>query len=607
MGYETWVWVVLFVLGVGMVSGQTSTTTPTGTPLPAGEQLDSVYTDAIPGCSVKNMPWGPVLTCQGTSVNKNFICDGTKLYVAMMDANLAGSSFQGCVFAGYFAKVNAVKTGWSAAKRLIFQDFEAIDSNFDESKMFVQFEQAEGSDVKSSVSGSTFRNAYLQGSWFLRLTVFENVSFEGADLTGVLMTGVFNDDSPGRVLSMTNIDFTGATLDGLSIQNANASGLIMKEASLFEANWFRAAFFNTSFNKVSFKNAKILDCNITACDLSSTSWVGAGLQNLLLQDMVVIGAKFDGSSIQECQGCPSLRTFRTTFRNSSFVGSQLSFSEFITSDLRDANFEKANLTKVVFSRTNISGASFLNANLYRANLIQAWGVETADVRNATFGYVLLPNNQTCESFCGNETHGRGCFCRAPLIATVPLSSPGCTPPCGSAECFPSTATVELDDGRIKTMRDLDVGDRVRVGPNSFSPIYFFGHRDQFVDFSYLAITLSDGSELSVSPGHFIYAFGPRRLVPSSELQPGYFIYSGNHTEVTLEIISIRRHVGRGLYAPHTLQGDLVVNGVLVSSYTSAVPASLAHLLLAPIRAAYLLGLPIPPLMDSALPISSFRF
>ena len=48
----------------------------------------------------------------------------------------------------------------------------------------------------------------------------------------------------------------------------------------------------------------------------------------------------------------------------------------------------------------------------------------------------------------------------------------------------------------------------------------------------------------------------------------------------------------GLYNPHTLQGDIVVNGVLTSTYTSAFSPVLAHLVFAPLRALYRAGVDV---------------
>lgn len=52
---------------------------------------------------------------------------------------------------------------------------------------------------------------------------------------------------------------------------------------------------------------------------------------------------------------------------------------------------------------------------------------------------------------------------------------------------------------------------------------------------------------------------------------------------------VRRTVGRGLYAPATVQGDLLVNGIKVSGYMDAVQPAIAHGLLLPLRHIYSAG------------------
>ena len=58
------------------------------------------------------------------------------------------------------------------------------------------------------------------------------------------------------------------------------------------------------------------------------------------------------------------------------------------------------------------------------------------------------------------------------------------------------------------------------------------------------------------------------------------------------VVAIAAVRKEGLHNPHTLQGDIVVNGVLASSYTSAFSPTLAHVVLAPLRALYRAGIDI---------------
>ena len=58
----------------------------------------------------------------------------------------------------------------------------------------------------------------------------------------------------------------------------------------------------------------------------------------------------------------------------------------------------------------------------------------------------------------------------------------------------------------------------------------------------------------------------------------------------------------GLYNPHTLTNDLIVNGVRVSALTDAVDPALGHALLWPARMAFLAGLDFGML----LPVLCYR-
>ena len=47
----------------------------------------------------------------------------------------------------------------------------------------------------------------------------------------------------------------------------------------------------------------------------------------------------------------------------------------------------------------------------------------------------------------------------------------------SRMCFPAASTVEKEDGSLVRMDALQIGDSIRVGPDAFSPVYFFARRD----------------------------------------------------------------------------------------------------------------------------------
>lgn len=137
------------------------------------------------------------------------------------------------------------------------------------------------------------------------------------------------------------------------------------------------------------------------------------------------------------------------------------------------------------------------------------------------------------------------------------------------------------------MAELRIGDHVKVAPSGeYSPIYFFSHRhsksvNQFVRIS----TSVRGVSLSLSGGHLIYVNG-RRRVQASSVRVGDEISISHKTAKTATVTGTTRIESNGLHNPHTLHGDIVVNGVLTSTFTSTVHPSVAQLLLTPFRMAY---------------------
>ena len=49
---------------------------------------------------------------------------------------------------------------------------------------------------------------------------------------------------------------------------------------------------------------------------------------------------------------------------------------------------------------------------------------------------------------------------------------------------------------------------------------------------------------------------------------------------------------QGLYNPHTMHGDIVVNGIRTSSYTAAINPILAHAALWPVRMLFSMGVDV---------------
>jgi len=171
-----------------------------------------------------------------------------------------------------------------------------------------------------------------------------------------------------------------------------------------------------------------------------------------------------------------------------------------------------------------------------------------------------------------------------------------------AECYPGSATVEMSDGAVKRMNQLQLGDVVKATSGAFSEVYFFSHRKESGMHDFIRLASSETSDvLEVSPGHLVYANG--KLVAANKVLIGDTLNRGDGSEVSVS--TIEKVVLQGLYHPHTMQGDIVVNGFRTSGYTTAVAAPLAHVALAPLRALHALGVFVPQFLNDDAPRAVF--
>ncbi len=146
------------------------------------------------------------------------------------------------------------------------------------------------------------------------------------------------------------------------------------------------------------------------------------------------------------------------------------------------------------------------------------------------------------------------------------------------ECFPSDASVTVESGVSKHISELNIGEKVLVSTGTFSEVIMFTHSDASARSQFVELT-TDANKIQLSPGHYIYASGS--LVAAKEVRVGDVLSLANGSEAAVR--SVRVVTKDGLYNPQTVQGDIVVNGVKASTYTTAVEPKAAHSLLAPVR------------------------
>ncbi|XP_075684815.1 sonic hedgehog protein [Rhinoderma darwinii] len=171
----------------------------------------------------------------------------------------------------------------------------------------------------------------------------------------------------------------------------------------------------------------------------------------------------------------------------------------------------------------------------------------------------------------------------------------------SGGCFPANATVWMEGGGLKAVRDLLPGDRVLAadekGRMVYSDFLTFIDRQETVKKLFYVIETSQPKEIiRLTAAHLIFVpesptNGTRsfKSVFASNIRPGDRVFIADHTLMSLKEVTVERvHLEEdiGAYAPVTSHGTVVINGVLTSCYAVIEEHSWAHMAFAPLRFAF---------------------
>ena len=160
-------------------------------------------------------------------------------------------------------------------------------------------------------------------------------------------------------------------------------------------------------------------------------------------------------------------------------------------------------------------------------------------------------------------------------------SPSESPEDDGSVCFPADATVEVEGGSVKRMDELEIGDNVKVGSGEYSPVYMFSHKTSDRSYSFVKVTTCCGTTLSLTKGHYLYVNG--QLAAAKSIRVGDSVMTETGVATITDVTTVN---GVGLYNPQTITGDIMVNGIKASTYTTTVESKAAHSMLAPVRAVF---------------------
>mmetsp|Transcript_14394 Transcript_14394/g.21239 ORF Transcript_14394/g.21239 Transcript_14394/m.21239 type:complete len:493 (-) Transcript_14394:256-1734(-) len=132
-------------------------------------------------------------------------------------------------------------------------------------------------------------------------------------------------------------------------------------------------------------------------------------------------------------------------------------------------------------------------------------------------------------------------------------------------CFSGSSTVTVQNRGRMSIRELQIGDMVLTSDQKYEPIYSFGHRIENAEGDFVRITTADKNSLEMSSKHMIFT-KDRGVIPASMLRKDDHVLNSLGVEVVVQ--SIAMIASKGLYAPFTPSGQLVVNDIIVSSFVA---------------------------------------
>jgi len=165
-------------------------------------------------------------------------------------------------------------------------------------------------------------------------------------------------------------------------------------------------------------------------------------------------------------------------------------------------------------------------------------------------------------------------------------------------CFPADSTVQLENGKSQKLYDLKVGESIAAydtatSKSIFSEVYTFLDYDKNVTEDFIQISFENDNNvesISLTPEHLILAQRfvnkPEVFVQAKDVRVGDTIFrSSNGRIVPVSVSSIKTRRAKGIIAPATLDGTLVVNNIVASSYAT-IDHHISHKVLAPLRWTY---------------------
>jgi len=470
-------------------------------------------------------------------------------------------------------------------------------------------------------------------------TVFSELSLETVLFRDIVWDGpvTFREFGFTDVIFRRN-DFRG----GVTYTEGSSAGLIFRDCRSGRPSSLLPATETVTLSRLSANNTKILGCAfggptrlaaaaVRRMDIANSSFAAFSCVDAEDERKILDGTRLQlrNVTVAGAFDCAGAKLTASAFAGVSFAAG----ASFDRGALENVAFVDVDVPSVgrechalSFERATLVGDGGRGGQMRNVTVGCLLSLRSADVRGVGWtdvkvgrtdlrGAILRQEflgDDCCSVLCGRSgckcdvaertvcprgsrdvrLNARACLLGGSTVLTVPPGAPpGASTPAAAAA---AAAAVPV------AVRDLAHGHIVRDGvdgPSSASPIYFFSHRTPTVPaggVEVVTLTTVGGHRLTVTGGHLVYAAppagsSPPTLVAAAAVAAGDALLTANGSRTA--VASVRSSVLRagdaaGLYAPHSVSGSLVVDGLRVSCFTTAVRPAVAAAALLPVRAAY---------------------
>lgn len=159
-------------------------------------------------------------------------------------------------------------------------------------------------------------------------------------------------------------------------------------------------------------------------------------------------------------------------------------------------------------------------------------------------------------------------------------------------CFTANSTVQTSTGIKRRLDELKVGEQIlsidTSGNTQYSEVLMFLDRDTNQQREFVQITTDGGATITVTPAHLVMVWQPSMKITNymyaEKVEEDHFMLVNiNGTLEPRRVTLVSAILSRGVFAPLTREGTVIVDSIAASCYALVDSQSIAHWSFMPYR------------------------